>query len=224
MSELVFSADNNKLAVQGYLMNDLSYDHTILSEDFYSSTIAIPRYSDTEDIIPIIVSERLVNTSELVKGTWVRIDGQFRSHNLKVEDSDKSVYKLSIFAQNVSIIDTDDEHIGYNEIVLNGYICKLPRYRTTPSGREITDLYIAINRAKRKSDYLPCISWGRNAKYSETLSVGTHVYITGRVQSREYYKKLDEDNTVLKMCYEVSINTISEIFDDDEKVDTSLEN
>ena len=101
-----------------------------------------------------------------------------------------------------------DENINPNQIEITGYVCKEPIYRTTPFKREIADVLIAVNRSFNKSDYLPCIAWGRNAKYVSTLNVGDKLEMVGRIQSRVYQKRIDENTVEEKVAYEISLNKI----------------
>ena len=200
--------ENNNIAhIRGMVIEDPSYSHEILGEGFYDLKISVPRLSEQFDTIPVTISERLLSDS--LVGNILSINGQFRSYN-KLEDG-KSKLILTLFAK--ELVDNDFS-VNSNTITLTGYICKEPIYRTTPFGREICDCLIAVNRAYNKSDYIPCIAWGRNARFVKNLEVGSKVTINGRIQSREYQKKHNDDNIETKTAYEVSISSISLTIDD----------
>ena len=165
--------------------------------------IAVKRLSDSEDMIPVMVSERLVDVTKDLTGATVMVAGQFRSYNR--HDGKKNKLVLSVFAREWEFAESDD---NANSIVLDGFLCKPPVYRKTPLGREVTDLLIAVNRPYGKSDYIPCICWGRNARYASAFTVGGHVLIWGRIQSREYVKKLGENQTERRTAYEVSVSKL----------------
>lgn len=192
--------NNNNAHIRGIVVEEPIFSHEILGEGFYDLKVSVPRLSEQYDIIPVTISERLLDESLI--GNTLSINGQFRSYN-KLEDG-KSKLILTLFAKEL----VDDDSLNSNTISLTGYICKGPIYRTTPFGREICDCLIAVNRAYNKSDYIPCIAWGRNARFVKNLEVGSKVTICGRIQSREYQKKHSEDNIETKTAYEVSISSI----------------
>ncbi len=194
--------NNNYAAVVGDLESDFTYSHESYGECFYSFSVKIPRLSDSADIITVTASERLLCDEDYKVGDRIKIVGQFRSYNNYSENGSRLI--LTLFAKT---IDKAEAERYLNEIVLNGFLCKEPVYRTTPFGREITDILLAVNRTHNKSDYIPCIAWGRNAKFAQRLSVGDNIIVTGRMQSREYQKKL-EDDSVTKTAYEISISKI----------------
>ena len=195
---------NNKVFLCGTIESEAEFSHESFGEAFYEIKLSVKRLSNQSDIVPITISDKLL-TKDMVKGSKLAIKGQFRSYN-KIEDN-KSKLMLTVFVR---------ELIEYNEtmnpniIEISGYICKEPTYRTTPFKREICDVLIAVNRAYNKSDYLPCIAWGRNARFVKNLEIGKKVNLVGRIQSREYQKKLEDGSIVSKMAYEVSINKISD--------------
>ena len=192
---------NNKVYIMGEIVSDAVFSHEVYGEGFYEFFVRVMRLSGQADILPITVSERLIEGSALCRGSNICALGQFRSYN-KLENG-KSRLMLTVFVREIL-----DEIPGKNpnSILLSGYICKPPVYRTTPFNREIADILIAVNRAYNKSDYIPAIAWGRNAKYAETMEVGQNIRIYGRIQSRNYQKKLSEDKTDVKTAYEVSIS------------------
>lgn len=195
---------NNQVNIIGRVVSNFTFSHEIFGEGFYNLNIEVQRLSEALDIIPILVSERLMNVTEDYTGKLVDVKGQFRSYN-RQEDG-KNRLLLTVFAREVEICDEENVNKNPNYIYLDGYICKAPIYRTTPFGREITDILLAVNRPYNKSDYIPCICWGRNARYAERFQVGDHVQVWGRIQSRDYQKKVNEDKTLLRTAYEVSIS------------------
>ncbi|HFL3777892.1 TPA: single-stranded DNA-binding protein [Clostridioides difficile] len=199
--------ENNVVNLRGELDNKLEFSHEIFGEKFYSMKIKINRLSDSFDILPMTVSERLLQDIDLDKQNLVNVVGQLRSYNKTLNNKNRLV--LTVFVREIKSI--DEENKDPNSIFLDGYVCKEPVYRKTPLGREITDLLVAINRPYNKSDYIPSIVWGRNAKFAKNLKVGDRIQLWGRVQSREYEKKIDENNVVKKMAYEVSISKIKKL-------------
>lgn len=195
--------ENNIVEIGGIIVDEPEFSHELYTEKFYKINVESKRLSQSEDILPVIVSERLVDINELIIGKTVHIIGQFRSYNKQEEVKNKLI--LSIFAKEIEFVDTRDM-LTLNKAELVGYICKKPIYRKTPLGREIADVLVAVNRSYKRSDYIPCILWGRNAKFCEQLEVGTMVKIAGRIQSRKYEKKLDNGETLNKVAYEVSVS------------------
>ena len=181
----------------------------MFGEGFYLTDVVVKRLSESEDRIPVMVSERLVDVTQDYEGEYIQVFGQFRSYNRHEEKKNRLV--LSVFAREISLVDEVDESMKSNQIFLDGYICKPPVYRKTPLGREIADLLIAVNRPYGKSDYIPCICWGRNARYASAFQVGGHVLIWGRIQSREYMKKISENETEKRTAYEVSVSKLEYI-------------
>jgi single-stranded DNA-binding protein len=196
--------ENNLVTIAGKVISGLEYSHEVYGEGFYSFVLEVPRLSDSNDKIPITISERLVSKDELSKGFILEIEGQFRSYNNYGREGNRLL--LTVFAREIEFLEDESKIKNPNQIYLNGYICKKPIYRTTPFGREITDLLLAVNRPYNKSDYIPCIAWGRNARYSQNLFVGDNIKLWGRIQSREYQKKYSSGEAVTKTAYEVSIS------------------
>ena len=184
------------------MQSEFSYSHESYGECFYSFTIRIPRLSDSADIITVTASERILCDEDYKIGDRIKITGQFRSYNNYTDVGNKLI--LTLFAKTIEKA-PDERYM--NEIELNGFLCKQPVYRTTPFGREITDMLLAVNRTHNKSDYIPCIVWGRNAKFAQKLNVGDNIIVSGRMQSREYQKKV-EDDVITKTAYEVSVSKI----------------
>ncbi|WHH59018.1 single-stranded DNA-binding protein [Petroclostridium sp. X23] len=196
--------DNNLVEIIGEVDSELIFNHKVYGEGFYNFTLKVSRLSDVADYIPITVSERLLEDMNLRIGDQIEVAGQFRSYNNYNNEGNKLI--LTVFAKDINQLQDDKKVKNPNSIFLNGYICKHPIYRTTPFGREICDILLAVNRAYNKSDYIPCIAWGRNARYSGILKVGENIKVWGRIQSREYQKKINDEDTVSKVAYEVSIS------------------
>lgn len=217
--------DNNYLVLVGKITSEKKFSHEIYGESFYIFNLEVPRLSGNEDIIPITISERLFNDFDLEIGKKVVVEGQFRSYNSYENEKNKLI--LTVFAKD--IIDYKEEEIeenkpnSSNEVVLNGYICKKPIYRQTPFGREIADILLAVNRAYNKSDYIPCIAWGRNARFCQNLEIGTEIKIIGRVQSRTYEKKFEDGTTETRIAYEVSISSMEIVNKDDSETSSESE-
>ena len=208
---------NNKVYVMGEIVSDATFSHEIYCEGFYEFFVKINRLSGQADILPVTLSERLIQDGMLEKGKKICAVGQFRSYN-KLEDG-KSRLMLTVFARELL---TEIPDKNPNNILLSGYICKPPVYRTTPFNREIADVLVAVNRAYNKSDYIPCIAWGRNARFVKNLAVGDKVAISGRIQSREYQKRYSEDDIRSMTAYEVSVSKLA-TFDTGEDFDIETE-
>lgn len=209
-------SENNHLILVGKIVSEKSYSHEIYGEKFYVFNLEVVRLSSTVDIIPITISERLLTDLDIEIGKHVTIEGQFRSYNNYENERNRLV--LTVFAKEIRETENADEDKKEvtNEVVLVGYICKKPIYRQTPFDREIADILLAVNRAYNKSDYIPSIAWGRNARFCQNLEVGTEVKISGRVQSRNYEKKLADGSTETRIAYEVSIASM-EVVDEENK-------
>lgn len=203
---------NNLAQVCGVVDDELQFNHEIFGESFYTFTLKMPRLSGTSDRIKVMISDRLLSDFPLSIGDYVNITGQFRSYN-SYENGDNKLI-LTVFAKDISSCE-DELPKNLNSLFLNGYVCKEPVYRTTPFGREITDLLLAVNRTYNKSDYIPVIAWGRNARYCKGFKVGDNVKVWGRIQSRDYQKRLSEDEVITKTAYEVSVSKL-ELVDKDE--------
>lgn len=207
MTDKVF--DNNQVSIVGEIVSDFKYSHEVFGEGFYLVDILVSRLSNSADVIPVMVSERLMSVKEDCKGLNVEILGQFRSYNRHEENKNRLV--LSVFAREIRVLNGDEENLKPNYIFLDGYVCKAPIYRKTPLGREIADLLLAVNRPYGKSDYIPCICWGRNARFAENFDVGGHIQVFGRIQSREYQKKISENEFEKRVAYEVSVSKLEYI-------------
>jgi len=201
---------NNHISVAGRVYSDFEFSHEVYGEGFYRFEVEIYRLSDTSDVLPVTISERIIEMSEVNLGDWVYITGQIRSYNNYVEEDRRNKLVLTVFARDIEIIEGNIEQLDVNpnDVYLNGFICKPPIYRTTPFGREIADILLAINRSYNKSDYIPCIAWGRNARYAGKFSVGSNIRIWGRMQSRPYQKRYESGEVMEKTAYEVSISKI----------------
>lgn len=210
--------ENNKVTLSGEIVSNFEFSHECYGEGFYTTTLASERLSGQKDIIPIMVSERLADVKANWVGRFAKISGQFSSYNK--HEGNKNHLIISVFATGfgVHIEEFDGEFKSENHIFLDGYICKPPIYRKTPLGREIADILLAVNRPYRKSDYVPCISWGRNACFANGLEVGTRLRIKGRIQSREYIKKISETKSETRVAYEVSVSRL-EVAEDEQSKD-----
>lgn len=208
--------ENNQLVLVGKVTSEKRFSHEIYGEKFYIFDLKVPRLSGNADNIPITISERLLLEQDLSIGKNIIIEGQFRSYNSFENERNRLI--LTVFAKEIKFSENQEEEFvptkenTSNEVVLDGYICKKPIYRKTPFGREIADILLAVNRAYNKSDYIPCIAWGRNARFCENMPVGTEVRVIGRVQSRQYEKKYEDGTSEIKIAYEVSIASM-EIID-----------
>ncbi len=196
--------NSNSVYLSGTVVGEPIFSHQVFGENFYESALRVNRLSEQADIIPITVSDRLMSDYDLEPGTEIAVSGQFRSYNKLVEGRSKLM--LTVFVR--EIVEAEEGR-NSNQIELIGYICKDPVYRTTPFKREIADILVAVNRAYNKSDYIPCIAWGRNARFAAGLPVGTKVVISGRIQSREYQKVLADGTTETRTAYEISVNRIA---------------
>ena len=198
--------ENNTVEVAGEVVTEPIYSHEAFGEQFYIFSISVKRLSGMLDTIPVTISDRAINISEIRVGKRFKIYGQFRSFNKHMEHEHRLI--LSVFARDIIELDDNQLDVNENYIFLDGYICKETLYRKTPLGREIADLLVAVNRSYGKSDYIPCIAWGRNARYASGLDVGTHIKVCGRIQSREYTKRISETESEQRMAYEVSVSGI----------------
>ena len=202
--------ENNTVEVAGEVVTEPEYSHESFGERFYIFNISVKRLSGMLDTIPVTISERAINISEIRVGKRFKIYGQFRSFNKHMEHEHRLI--LSVFARDIMELDDNQLDVNENYIFLDGYVCKEAIYRKTPLGREIADLLVAVNRSYGKSDYIPCIAWGRNARYASGLDVSTHVKIFGRIQSREYTKRISETESEQRMAYEVSVSSIELVY------------
>lgn len=212
-------SENNHIILVGKVTSEKRFSHEIYGEKFYIFDLSVPRLSGNADIIPITISERLMVDQNLPVESKITVEGQFRSYNSYGEGKNKLV--LTVFAKNVEMLEDQENEVVArkdfisNEVTLIGYICKKPIYRQTPFGREIADVLLAVNRAYSKSDYIPCIAWGRTARFCENMEVGTEVKVVGRVQSRQYEKKYEDGTIENKVAYEVSVGSLEVINQDD---------
>ena len=191
---------NNRVFIKGKIVSEARFSHETYGEGFYETDVSVARLSGQADVLPITVSERLIESNHLKVGSEISALGQFRSYN-KLADG-KSKLMLTVFVREL----VDGTNVkNPNNIVLSGYICKPPVYRTTPFSREISDILVAVNRAYNKSDYIPCIAWGRNARFTRNLAVGERIALSGRIQSREYTKKYADGDSKVLTAYEVSV-------------------
>ena len=190
----------------GKVATEFSFSHEVFGEGFYMVEVEVKRLSNSEDRIPLMLSERLIDVTQDYTGEYIMVHGQFRSYNRHEEQKNRLV--LSVFVREISFMEEEPDGAKTNSIWLDGYICKEPIYRKTPLGREIADLLLAVNRPYGKSDYIPCICWGRNARYASGFEVGEHVQLLGRIQSREYVKRISDTETEKRVAYEVSVSKL----------------
>lgn len=212
--------ENNKAILNGEIVGNFEFSHDIYGEGFYVARLAIERFSEVKDVISIMVSERLVDVKSDWAGRFIKVSGQFRSYNK--HEGERTHLILSVFVREFEEIGFEHEELGGgnddNRIFLNGYICKPPTYRKTPLGREIADILLAVNRPYGKSDYIPCVAWGRNARFTSGLEVGARLQVFGRIQSRIYHKKTEngEPEPTERTAYEVSINKLAVVEETEE--------
>lgn len=198
--------ENNQVTIMGKVATEFSFSHEVFGEGFYMVEVEVKRLSNSEDRIPLMISERLIDVTQDYTGEYIMVHGQFRSYNRHEEQKNRLV--LSVFVREISFMEEEPDGTKTNSIWLDGYICKEPIYRKTPLGREIADLLLAVNRPYGKSDYIPCICWGRNARYASGFEVGEHVQLLGRIQSREYVKRISDTETEKRAAYEVSVSKL----------------
>lgn len=203
--------NNNNITLIGVVEKEAEYSHEVLGEGFYVFMLKCSRTSGNKDTLPVMISDRLVDIRGIKAGQAVAVSGQIRSFNRHIDDV-KSKLILSVFAREFEVLAQDPEELPFenntNMVILDGYICKPPIYRCTPKGREVADILVAVNRPYGKSDYIPCIAWGRNARFTGGLEVGEHIQIQGRFQSREYTKKISDIEVETRIAYEVSVSRI----------------
>ena len=198
--------ENNQVTIMGKVATEFSFSQEVFGEGFYMVEVEVKRLSNSEDRIPLMISERLIDVTQDYTGEYIMVHGQFRSYNRHEEQKNRLV--LSVFVREISFMEEEPDGTKTNSIWLDGYICKEPIYRKTPLGREIADLLLAVNRPYGKSDYIPCICWGRNARYASGFEVGEHVQLLGRIQSREYVKRISDTETEKRVAYEVSVSKL----------------
>ena len=198
--------ENNQVTIMGKVATEFSFSHEVFGEGFYMVEVEVKRLSNSEDRIPLMISERLIDVTQDYTGEYIMVHGQFRSYNRHEEQKNRLV--LSVFVREISFMEEEPDGTKTNSIWLDGYICKEPIYRKTPLVREIADLLLEVNRPYGKSDYIPCICWGRNARYASGFEVGEHVQLLGRIQSREYVKRISDTETEKRVAYEVSVSKL----------------
>lgn len=221
-------SENNHIILVGKVTSDKRFSHEIYGEKFYIFDLSVPRLSGNDDVIPVTISERLMPNGNIELNSKIVVEGQFRSYNSYNEGRNRLV--LTVFAKDIKFLEDQESEVEAkkdfisNEVTLIGYICKKPIYRQTPFGREIADILLAVNRAYSKSDYIPCIAWGRTARFCENMEIGTEIKLVGRVQSRKYEKKYEDGTVENKVAYEVSIGSLEVVKkEDDEKQSEEVE-
>ena len=205
--------NHNQVEVAGQIQSEFQFSHEIFGEGFYTVKLLVNRLSEATDEIPLLISERLMDVTKDCRGMLVKACGQFRSYNKHEENRNHLV--LSVFVRDIEFLESMED-VKPNQIILDGFICKQPVYRMTPLGREICDILLAVNRSYGKSDYIPCICWGRNARFAGNLEIGSRIELIGRIQSREYQKRNNENEVIKRVAYEVSVNKL-EIHEKDEE-------
>jgi single-stranded DNA-binding protein len=208
--------ENNSVSIVGKVITDPEFSHEVYGEGFYIVYIQVPRLSDAYDNLPVMFSERLISPDSIIRSKYLVVEGQFRSYNNYNSNSGHKLM-LTVFAREIEISDEEVTNRNPNQITLNGYICRKPMYRTTPFGREIADILLAVNRAYNKSDYIPCIAWGRNARFASTLDIGDNIRIWGRIQSRTYQKKISDTETEERVAYEISVSKMEVVKENNNK-------
>ena len=198
--------ENNQVTVIGEVVSEFTYSHEVFGEGFYMVELLVKRLSNSCDRIPVMISERLIDVTQDCRGEYLMVSGQFRSYNRHEETKNRLV--LSVFAREIEFIEEEPDGARTNHILLEGYMCKRPVYRKTPLGREIADILLAVNRPYGKSDYIPCICWGRNALFASGIEIGTKLRVEGRIQSRQYTKKLSDGVEEIRTAYEVSVSKL----------------
>lgn len=202
---------NNNVKLVGKISSGFTFSHSAFGEGFYTTYLEVGRTSGAIDVIPLIISERLINVNEDCCGSTVAVIGQFRSYNR--HEGTKNRLVLSVFVQEINFMEESTDCTNNNQIFLDGYICKIPTYRKTPLGRDISDIMLAVNRRYGRTDYIPLITWGRDAEYSTSLGIGTRIAVSGRIQSREYQKRLSDTEFETRVAYEVCVNCLDDSVD-----------
>mgnify|MGYP001810311885 CR=1 FL=1 len=205
--------ENNVANISGKVVSKPVFSHEVYGEGFYTVAIQVQRLSESYDNIPVMFSERLVSPDRFEEGLFIYVEGQFRSYN-NFNSADGHKLMLTVFAREITLSDEEVDQKNPNQVTLNGYVCRKPMYRTTPFGREISDILLAVNRAYNKSDYIPCIAWGRNARFAGNFEVGDNIRVWGRIQSRTYQKRLSETEVEERVAYEVSISKMEVVKED----------
>lgn len=212
----ISTLENNSVNLIGKVISSPKFSHEVYGEGFYIVYIQVPRLSENYDNIPVMFSERLIGPESIEEGHYLIVEGQFRSYNNYNSDSGHKLM-LTVFAREIEISEEEVTNRNPNQICLNGFVCRKPMYRTTPFGREIADILLAVNRAYNKSDYIPCIAWGRNARFAGNFEIGDNIRIWGRIQSRTYQKKISEDETEERVAYEISVSKMEAVKENNNK-------
>lgn len=212
----ISALENNSVSLIGKVCVNPEFSHEVYGEGFYIVYIQVPRLSDAYDNIPLMFSERLISPDSIIEGQYLIVEGQFRSYNNFNNNSGHKLM-LTVFAREIEISDEEVTNKNPNQICLNGFVCRKPMYRTTPFGREIADILLAVNRAYNKSDYIPCIAWGRNARFAGTFEIGDNIRVWGRIQSRTYQKKISEDEVEERIAYEISVSKMEVVKENNNK-------
>lgn len=191
------------VSMTGEIVSEPCLVHEGRGERLYMAYILTRRTSGVTDRIPLMIPGELIGPGDCT-GRMASVEGQFRSYNRHGDGKSRLI--LSVFVKELRLLETGwpVDCACNNQVFLDGFICKAPIYRKTPKGREIADVILAVNRPHGKSDYIPCIVWGRDAWDVSRLDVGAALRISGRIQSREYDKMLSETESETRVAYEVS--------------------
>lgn len=212
----ISALENNSVNLVGKVVSSPEFSHEVYGEGFYIVYIQVPRLSDNFDNIPVMFSERLISPDSIEDTHYLVIEGQFRSYN-NFNSSSGHKLMLTVFAREIEISEEEVTNKNPNQICLNGFVCRKPMYRTTPFGREIADILLAVNRAYNKSDYIPCIAWGRNARFAGSFEIGDNIRVWGRIQSRTYQKKITEEEIEERVAYEISVSKMEIVKENNNK-------
>ena len=201
--------EHNQVIMSGTVLQPLTMSHSAYGEDFYGTVLSVARRSGLLDRIPILIPGRILGSDMHCLGQRIQSRGQYRSWTQHEQGRNHLI--LQVFVTELSFLGrSGPAACSRNDIYLDGYVCRDPIYRLTPRGREIAEMLLAVGRAYNKSDYLPCICWGTNARAAQSMKSGAHVRIWGRIQSRIYHKSLlPEDggsrDYIEKTAYEISV-------------------
>ena len=212
----ISALENNSVNLVGKVLSSPEFSHEVYGEGFYIVYIQVPRLSHAYDNIPLMFSERLISPDSINDQQYLIVEGQFRSYNNFNNNSGHKLM-LTVFAREIEISEEEVTNKNPNQICLNGFVCRKPMYRTTPFGREIADILLAVNRAYNKSDYIPCIAWGRNARFAGSFEIGDNIRVWGRIQSRTYQKKISEDEVEERVAYEISVSKMEVVKENNNK-------
>lgn len=191
----------NQVRLCGTMETAPGFSHENHGRQFYSFVLGVERLSGTVDRLRILADLELLEQADCAWGERVLVTGQIRSYN-QISDTGRHLI-ISVYANGLELTDEAPD----NQVQLTGVLCRDPVYRRTPLGREICDGMLAVSRPCRRTDYLPCIFWGRTAREMARLTSGARISLTGRLQSREYTKLLEDGSSLRRTAYEISAVT-----------------